>query len=328
MPQLHFNGTAIELPPGQSVLDGLLEHGHAIANSCRAGACQACLMQATEGDLPPQAQIGLKPTQASQGYFLACQCRPEKPLSVRLPDMAEHRHAAVVTELQPLSEQVMAVSVRPEGDYPYRPGQYTTLWRDDGLGRSYSLASVPGVDAELRFHVRRVPNGRFSGWVFDQLRPGQRIDLQCATGDCVYLPEYGDDDLLLVGTATGLAPLYGILREALRQGHRGAIHLLHGAYDPQGLYLRDELGDLADRHPHIHYHAAVLEAGDSDVTVAQVDGLALEQLSGLNNPVAYLCGAPDFVQGLRKRLFLAGMAMNRIHADAFLPAAANTASTS
>ena len=36
----------------------------------------------------------------------------------------------------------------------------------------------------------------------------------------------------------------------------------------------------------------------------------------------YLCGAPEFVQALRKRLFLAGAAMADIHTDAFLPAVA------
>lgn len=324
MPQLSFNGTRIHLPPGQSVLDGLLDQGHDIANSCRAGACQACLMQAVAGDVPTQAQIGLKPALASQGYFLACQCQPVNDLSVRLPNPSEHRQGATVTDLQRLSDQVMAISVRPDADYPYQPGQYATLWRNEDLGRCYSLASVPGLDNDLTFHIRRVPDGRFSGWVFDQLCPGDRLSLQAATGDCVYLPSYRDHDLLLVGTATGLAPLYGIVRDALQQGHRGAIRLYHGALDPHGLYLQDELAHLADKHPQLQYHAAALQSTDPTVATGKVDDLALQRLADLQRPVAYLCGAPDFVQGLRKRLFLGGLAMDHIHADAFLPAAANT----
>jgi hypothetical protein len=34
---------------------------------------------------------------------------------------------------------------------------------------------------------------------------------------------------------------------------------------------------------------------------------------------AWLCGNPDLVLSLRKKLFLAGLALKEIHADAFLP---------
>lgn len=330
MPRLSFNGHTIELATGQSVLDGLLDQGHSVAHSCRAGACQACLLQATAGEVPSQAQSGLKPTLVSQGYFLACQCQPLDDLAIRQPDADEHRQSATVSDLRPLSDEVMALSLVPDGPFDYRPGQYTTLWRNDRLGRSYSLASVPALDEALQFHIRRVPDGRFSGWVFDQLRPGDRIDLQTAAGDCFYLPGQPDADLLLVGTATGLAPLYGILRDALQQGHRGSIHLLHGAFDSNGLYLRDELQRLADSHHQVHYHTAVLQPGGPDdaAGIGRIDNHALDTLPSLNNPTAFLCGAPDFVRDLRKRLFLAGMPMSRIHADAFLPAAANNTSSS
>jgi predicted ferric reductase len=36
---------------------------------------------------------------------------------------------------------------------------------------------------------------------------------------------------------------------------------------------------------------------------------------------AYLCGNPELVLSLRKKLFLAGFSLKDIHADAFLPSA-------
>lgn len=326
MPRIHYQDQSITLEDGQTVLDSLLAQGHDIANSCRAGVCQSCLLQATEGTVPSKAQAGLKPTQIAQGYFLACQCVPENDLVIHQPNQASLRQTATVTGLTRLSGQVMALTLQPEGDYAYYPGQYTTLWRDQKLGRSYSLASVPSLDEGLHFHVRQVPNGQFSGWVFDALQLGDRLAIQAATGDCIYLPEDPQRDLLLVGTATGLAPLYGILRDALQQGHQGDIHVFHGALDNAGLYLRDELAALAAAHAQVHYHPTVLqtsEQADPYVQRGQVDQLALALLPSLNDPTAYLCGAPEFVQSLRKRLFLAGMANKRIHADAFVPAAAN-----
>lgn len=328
MPRLHYKEQTITLEAGQTVLDSLLAHGYEVANSCRAGACQSCLMQASAGDIPAAAQAGLKPTLAVQGYFLACQCTPQDDLTIRPADEIGLRQGATVTGLRRLSDQVMEISLSPDAPYEYRAGQYATLWRDARLGRSYSLASVPALDDALHFHVRHIPGGLFSGWVFDGLEVGDRLDIQAAAGDCIYLPEAADEphDLLLVGTSTGLAPLYGILRDALSQGHKGDIHLYHGTLQPAGLYLRKELAELAAQHANVHYHPAALE-GDADTPQGAVDAMALQQLPALHNPSAYLCGADDFVQALRKQLFLRGMNMSRIHLDAFLPATGQAAET-
>ena len=77
MTDILFNGQTIRVKIGQTVLSALLEQGHNIPNSCRAGVCQSCLIQATEGDVPPEAQTGLKDTLKAQGYFMACSCKPE-----------------------------------------------------------------------------------------------------------------------------------------------------------------------------------------------------------------------------------------------------------
>jgi hypothetical protein len=49
--------------------------------------------------------------------------------------------------------------------------------------------------------------------------------------------------------------------------------------------------------------------------------LALAHTPTLAGWKIYLCGAPDLVNTLRKRVFLGGASMGDIYADAFLPAA-------
>jgi ferredoxin-NADP reductase/ferredoxin len=320
--QLRYNGRTYPVEAGQSVLDALLAHDQAVPNSCRAGVCQSCLVQVTEGEAPGSAQKGLKPTLAAQGYVLACQCQPEGDLAVRLPAAGDLRVPARVTGLRRLAEDVMELRLGTEAPLDYRPGQYVTLWRDAGLGRSYSLASVPGLDEDLCFHVRRVPEGQFSGWLFGELRPGDALEVQGPSGHCFYLVQDRQRPLILAGTGTGLAPLWGIVRDALAQGHTGPIHLFHGALDRAGLYLHDALTALAAAHGNLHYHASVLR-GEADeaagILAEPLEALILRTVPEPKGCTAYLCGAPDFVNGLRKRLFLAGASMNDILADAFLP---------
>ncbi|HEB57989.1 MAG TPA: 2Fe-2S iron-sulfur cluster binding domain-containing protein [Gammaproteobacteria bacterium] len=327
MAQLKFNGEVFVPAPGQSVLDTLLEKGQDIPNSCRAGACQTCLMQATRGKVPAQAQKGLKDSHKARGLFLACSCVPEDDLDVCLPDTQQLRIAASIVGRKALSEDVMELSLRVSEPFPYHAGQYVTLWRDDSLGRSYSLANLPQDDGLLRFHIRHVPGGAFSGWVHDTARVGDALGVQGPLGDCFYVEGNPQQNLLLIGTGTGLAPLHGILLDALAHGHEGEIHLFHGALNRAGLYLHDTLLALADAHDNVHYHACVLHADASlpeNITQGDLGTLALERVGNPAGWKSYLCGDPALVTALRKKLFLAGAGMKDIYADAFLSADTRT----
>jgi CDP-4-dehydro-6-deoxyglucose reductase len=124
-----------------------------------------------------------------------------------------------------------------------------------------------------------------------------------------------DQPLLLAGTGTGLAPLYGIAREAVAQGHRGPIDLFHGVLNAAGFYLGKELAALAAAAPNFTYTQATL------VDDGPLDAVILGRFPVLKGRRSFLCGDPTLVQALRKKLFLAGAALNDIHADAFLPSA-------
>jgi NAD(P)H-flavin reductase/ferredoxin len=318
MAKVKHEGQWYGLDEDESVLDGLLRHGVSVPNSCRAGACQSCLMRAERGEVPAKAQVGLKETLKARDYFLACMCRPEGELEVAGAG-AELRVPARITALEKLSDSVLCVRLRPESDFEYRPGQYVSLLRQDGLARSYSLASLRQEES-LELHVRRVAGGHMSGWLFDEARRGDMLELQGPAGDCFYVPGRPDQPLLLAGTGTGLAPLYGIARDALAQGHTGPIWLFHGAVEASGLYLVDELRALQSRHTCFQYRPSVLRGPERvGVSLGALEALIKETCPRLAGWRAFLCGNPDTVLSLRKKLFLAGLSLKDIHADAFLP---------
>jgi CDP-4-dehydro-6-deoxyglucose reductase, E3 len=324
MANVIYGGKTYTLEPGETVLGGLLRNGIPIPNACRAGACQSCLMKADKGVVPASAQTGLKDTMKARGYFLSCLCRPEGDLEVRGAG-AEVRVPGVIVGLDKLSSSVVRVRVRPlppgGGAWEYRPGQYAVLLRKDGLARSYSIASLPSEDA-LEMHVRKMPNGRMSGWLFDEARVGDELLIQGPSGECFYVPGQADQPILLAGTGTGLSPLYGVLRDALGQRHTGPIYLFHGARDVGGLYMTDELRALAGKYANVRYRPSVY-AGEprGDVRAGALDKLILGELPKLRGFRVFLCGGPDIVAVLRKKAFLAGAALKDIHADPFLPTA-------
>lgn len=320
MSYIVFEDERIELGEGQTVLAGLLSHGYDIPNTCGIGICQTCLLQATDGTVPATAQRGLKDTLQAQNYFLACSCKPVEPLSISLPTRESLRFGALVSERRMLSPQVLLLRLRALDKMETRAGQYLTLWRDETVGRSYSVAAIAQEDNVLDLHIGRVANGQVSGWLHEEVCVGDKVELQGPAGDCFYVPGNATQTLLLAGTGTGLAPLIGIAKDALVRGHSGDIHLLHGAADQAGLYCDKNLKGMANQSSNFYYHTHLRPAGRSVAGWAEFEGAVLRLAEAVDQAKAYLCGDPATVKNLRKKLFLAGAGVDSIYADAFEPA--------
>ncbi|MCA9714298.1 MAG: 2Fe-2S iron-sulfur cluster binding domain-containing protein [Myxococcales bacterium] len=323
MATLRFADRRLEVKNGETVLETLEAAGVDVPNSCRAGACQSCLMRAVSGEVPEKAQRGISPSKRELGYFLACVCRPTADLEIARTDASEVC-TVTIDAIRRCAGEVLEIRLRIAKPLAYRGGQFVTLIRrDDGLARPYSLAS-PADAEQLELHVRHYPDGAMSGWLASA-SPGTELELRGPYGECFYVDDDLDRPLLLVGTGTGLAPLYGIVRDALAAGHRGSITLLHGALRSADLYHRDELAALAAGHENLEVVASALEveAGVDSVDSTPIDALALDRaaLSDHDALRVYVCGAPALVSGLRRRLFIAGVPLRAILADAFLPAA-------
>jgi CDP-4-dehydro-6-deoxyglucose reductase len=319
---LRLGDLSIRSNPGESVLDALLRHGVAPAYSCRAGVCQSCLLRCVDGAIPARAQLGLRDSLRSQGYFLACACVPDGDLVISAADDPGLSCAVDAVALDRLSPSVVRLRLRPLEHFAYRAGQFVSLVRGDGLTRSYSLASLPDRDEFLELHVRELPEGRMSRWIARELRIGEPLRIRGPAGECFYSPGDPGRELLLAGTGTGLAPLYAIARDALHAGHSGPIHLIHGAVSAEGLYLIEELRALERRHANFFYTRCLLrgEPGDG-VVIGALPRVVKERFPAPKSLRSYLCGDPGLVHELRRALFLAGASLREIFADPFITAA-------
>lgn len=316
MSQVRVEGQLVELLPGESVLEGLERVGIMVPNDCRAGTCCKCMLQA-DGEVPADSQRGVRPTLREQGFFLSCQAYPESELRVRSARGPEPV-MATLERIETLSDDIAGLHFECDVPFDYRPGQYLELLCPaDGkdLARSYSIASLPS-EGFLELHVRRVPGGIVSGWLHGQ-RPGLRVRLRGPFGQCFYLPDELDRKLVLVGAGTGLAPLLGIVRDALQAGHRGPIDLIHGGLEPSRLYLRDELQRLASAHPQLRVHHCVLREAGSSEFEGPLEEIAQRVAAPLGAARAFLCGDDQIVRKLQRSLFLAGVPSAEILADPF-----------
>jgi len=117
------------------------------------------------------------------------------------------------------------------------------------------------------------------------------------------------------------------VRAALAAGHRGPIRLYHGSLSRSGLYLWAELLQLAERAPGLEIVGSVLsvapatlQEGDGRCRIVHtaLDQLVLGAAVEWGQQRVYLCGHPDLVQALQRKIYLAGASLARIHADPFV----------
>ncbi|NUU20865.1 MAG: oxidoreductase, partial [Streptomycetaceae bacterium] len=93
------------------------------------------------------------------------------------------------------------------GPFTYRAGQFCTFRvRVDGedLLRSYSMSSAPETDDELMTTVKRVPGGRVSNWLHDNVAEGDEVEITRPAG--VFCLRETDAPLLAFSGGSGVTP--------------------------------------------------------------------------------------------------------------------------
>ncbi|MCE4054430.1 iron-sulfur-binding ferredoxin reductase [Pseudomonas sp. Au-Pse12] len=309
MPELIVGTRRWSVAPASNLLDALNQAGIAVPYSCRAGSCHACLVHCVQGVPSDSRPDALSDEQRRRGWRLACQCQVVEDLQVETFDPVRDGLPATVIGLDWLSSTVLRLRLQPERPLRYRAGQHLVLWTAQ-IARPYSLASLPEDDRFLEFHLDCRHPGQFSD-AARQLQLGDPIRLGELRGGALhYDPDWQQRPLWLLASGTGLAPLFGVLREALRQDHQGPIRIIHLAHDSSEHYLAKPLAALAANRAQL---SVELWTG-AELTAA------LAQLRLVSRQTqALLCGHPDSVEAFARRLYLAGLPRNQLLADVFLP---------
>ncbi|MGJ0428385.1 oxygenase [Methylobacter sp.] len=210
----------------------------------------------------------------------------------------------------------------PEEGYDYYAGQCLTLYNNEGVGRMYCLSSVPGLDDFLELQISLTSHGALIPWIYGELQVGDQVRISPASGDCFYLPGDLSQPIMLIGTGIALAPLYGILRDALiKHGHKGDIRLFHQTHSPDEYYLIPELMALQTEYPNFSYTHFI--HGKSPVNVAldvpekSTSEMAFGTIEDLSFWQLFLCGDPSVIKEVKQDAILLGAKENNIFETPF-----------
>lgn len=320
---VHPIDRVLQVSSGANLLETLRENAVPISYSCMAGRCGTCRCKVVRGSLLESGREAKITNPGESEYVLACTSVLTENCTIEIPDPDEiviHPAKilkAIVTSIADATHDIRIIRLRPAKPLSFSPGQYATVQFTPEHIRPYSMAGLC-EDEELEFHVRLVPDGRVTGYVFNQLKVGDAVRISGPLGTS-YLRSRHQGPILCVAGGTGLAPILSIVRGAIAAGMDNPVHLYFGVRSRQDVYGLEQLAALQRSHPDLRIQV-VLAAGDVDQPAMRsgliTDAIA-EDIADLSGWRAYVCGAPPMVEAVSKLVKQRGVAQEQVYADAF-----------
>jgi NAD(P)H-flavin reductase len=189
-----------------------------------------------------------------------------------------------VLSIEQVSPDVRILRIGRPATFEYRAGQYMKVGIEGRRSGSFSLASAPH-EPHLEFCIERIPGGRLTPAMF-ALPVGAPVVLgERAKGSLRLGPSARTH--LLVATVTGIAPVRGLVLQALRDRLPSRLVILHGASHADELPYADELAALAASHPRLSYLPTVSRPGEArnsgwSGATGRVDELAIRAATTLD----------------------------------------------
>src|SRR5215831_3018249 len=209
--QVSVESTTFGFPcePNEAVLDAAQRAGLEIPYSCRKGVCGTCKGRVVSGEVRAFAGDALAASERADGQVLFCNARPRSdlviaPRSISKADpFARKTVAARVFRLQRLASDVMLVHLRfPAGiRVRFKAGQHLNLILENGERRDFSMANPPSESDGAQLHIRHVPGGPFTDYVFNTLKRGDQLRLEIPFGD--FTLRESKKPILFVAGSTG-----------------------------------------------------------------------------------------------------------------------------
>ncbi len=326
--RLTDSDTAFQIEDGETVLDAALRQGVDLDYGCRHGRCSACKYFLEDGDVDfGEASVySLSDEEREEGYGLMCCATPLTDLVIESKEIPDPRakpqllpasRAGRVSAVEQISNSLWSLRLQLDTPLDFYAGQFVELQLGgQELWRSYSIASDPADGGELEFIIKYHDGGAFSARL-PELSLGDEVALRGPYGRS-YLRD-GDEDLILVATGSGIAPIISMVKEVVRQGRERSVTLFYGARTFEDIphtlnNLRELLQDIkrAKVNVCLTQPPDIWSGGRGRVTQAIQSDIADASSSN-----AYVCGSPEMCETVGVLLEAKGIPDGELRYDKF-----------
>lgn len=173
----------------------------------------------------------------------------------------------------------------------------TTLWHDQGL---------------ITLTIKRLPGGRVTNWLHDQLAAGAVVGISEAFGDFL-IPEPVRPILFIAG-GSGITPILSQLKTMATHGFRAPVTLLYFVRDHRHAIAGETLMDLAARHDLLTVNIVATLGGSEPRYLTHAD---FSEITDLGSRDIFLCGPQGLMALAGELLDAKGVSRDKIHSTYF-----------
>ena len=207
--------------------------------------------------------------------------------------------------------------------FSFEPGQFITLELDiDGetINRCYTISSAPTRPHTISITVKRVPGGKVSNWLHDNLRPGASVRVLGPAGEFT-CARHAAGKYLFLSAGSGITPLMSMSRSHHELGEDRDIVFVHSARTPDDIIFAREL-DLIAANQQRFRTSFVCERIGARTNWPGITGFLTLPLLRLIAPdfmerEIFTCGPAPYMKAVRDLLEEAGFDRTRYHEESF-----------
>ncbi len=316
----------IELQPSgviygssNNILDDAIEQGIVLEHSCKTGSCGVCRAEIVSGEVE-----NLDGEVVSSGEVLTCCSKAKTNLILianyypELSNIKEQTVPCKVSSYKYATDDILVVHFRfpPSVKLKYLPGQYVDL-TFKGIVRSYSIANFISDHNEVELHIRRVPEGRMSNVLFNDLKENQLMRITGPKG--TFFVREDNLPLILIATGTGIAPIKAIVEKLISSQDKREISIYWGMRYKNEIYC-NELEKLSLQFDNIEFLPVLSRESDWLGHKGYVQDAVLRDFSSLENVAVYACGSSNMIEQAKALFYKHKLPSEQFYSDAFTPA--------
>lgn len=205
----------------------------------------------------------------------------------------------------------------------FKPGQFVTLELEiDGeqVMRSYTISSSPSVPYSFSVTVKRVPGGRVSNWLHDNLKEQDELAVHGPVGqfNCIDHPA---EKVLLLSGGVGITPLMSMARWYFDTNADVDMTFVHSTRTPNDIIFQRELEHMCSRVANFSLSVICerIEIGQAwNGYRGYLDKSKMEMVAPdyLNRRI-FCCGPTPYMRAVKKLLLESGFDMDYYHEESF-----------
>lgn len=211
----------------------------------------------------------------------------------------------------------------------YKPGQFLTLnvsINGEIHKRAYSFSSNPYTDSDLKVTIKRVEKGLVSNYLHDNLKIGDKLNVDAAAGSFYVIPESkAQKQYVLFAAGSGVTPMFSIAKSVLTEEPNSKVLLIYANQTMGSIIFHEEIKTLEKAYPGNFNVEHIISANKTSkenynsglATKALIDCVMTKYNIAYENHIYMICGPFGYMEKIKEVLGDNGITRDKIKIEVF-----------